>query len=136
VKLVLKVVLCVVAFSCSSWAVRSPTSARAASYAPGKIELKVEVTPERVEGGRRTVQLLCASCHLDNDTGTLAGKPMPDLPAQFGWAHSANITGDPEIGIGPGPTASWLISCGPASGATAATRRRGWSSCRTWPTKT
>jgi mono/diheme cytochrome c family protein len=70
------------------------------TYVPEKIDLKVDVTPERVEGGRRTVQLLCAGCHLDNDTGTLAGKPMPDLPAQFGWAHSANITGDPETGIG------------------------------------
>jgi mono/diheme cytochrome c family protein len=69
-------------------------------YPPGQVQLKVDATPERVEGGRRTVQLLCAACHLDNDTATLAGKPMPDLPAQFGWAHSANITSDPETGIG------------------------------------
>jgi mono/diheme cytochrome c family protein len=69
-------------------------------YSPGKIELKVDVTPERIERGRHTVQLLCASCHLDNDTSTLAGKPMVDVPAQFGSAHSANITGDPETGIG------------------------------------
>jgi len=69
-------------------------------YPPGRIQLKVEVTPERVERGRRTVQLLCASCHLDNDTASLAGKPMPDLPPQFGSAHSANITSDPETGIG------------------------------------
>lgn len=69
-------------------------------YAPGKIELTVDVTPERVERGRRTVQLLRAGCHLDNETSTLAGKPIPDLPAQFGAAHSANITRDPETGIG------------------------------------
>jgi hypothetical protein len=69
-------------------------------YPPGKIELKVEVTPERVERGRRTVQLLCAGCHLDNATSSLAGKWMVDLPAQFGAAHSANITQDPETGIG------------------------------------
>jgi mono/diheme cytochrome c family protein len=69
-------------------------------YASGRIELKVDVTPERVQRGGRTVQLLCASCHLDNDTGTLAGKPMPDVPKQFGSAHSANITRDPETGIG------------------------------------
>jgi mono/diheme cytochrome c family protein len=69
-------------------------------YAPGKIDLKVEVTPERVEQGRRTVQTLCAGCHLDNETSTLAGKPMPDVPRQFGSAHSANITRDPETGIG------------------------------------
>ena len=70
------------------------------SYPPGKVSLAVEVTPERVERGRHTVQTLCAACHLDNDTGTLAGKPMVDLPPQFGWAHSANITRDPETGIG------------------------------------
>jgi mono/diheme cytochrome c family protein len=69
-------------------------------YPPGKVELKVDVTPERVGRGLRTVQILCANCHLDNETGTLAGKPMPDVPAQFGTAHSANITGDPETGIG------------------------------------
>jgi len=69
-------------------------------YPPGQIQLKVDVTPERVEGGRRTVQLLCAGCHLDNETASLAGKPMPDLPAQFGSAHSANITSDPETGVG------------------------------------
>ena len=69
-------------------------------YPPGHIGLKVEVTPERVERGGRTVQLLCAACHLDNDTASLAGKPMLDLPAQFGSAHSANITRDPETGIG------------------------------------
>ena len=70
------------------------------SYPPGKIDLKVEVTPERVERGRRTVQMLCAACHLDNETSTLAGKPMDDLPGQFGAAHSANITSDPDTGIG------------------------------------
>jgi mono/diheme cytochrome c family protein len=69
-------------------------------YPPGKVDLKVEVTPERVEAGRRTVQLLCASCHLDNDSASLAGKPMPDVPAQFGSAHSANITKDGDTGIG------------------------------------
>jgi mono/diheme cytochrome c family protein len=69
-------------------------------YPPGKVDLKVDVTPERAARGRRTVQLLCASCHLDNETGTLAGKPMAEVPKQFGAAHSANITGDPETGIG------------------------------------
>jgi mono/diheme cytochrome c family protein len=68
-------------------------------YPPGHVELKVEVTPERVERGRRTVQILCAACHLDNETASLAGKPMLDLPPQFGYAHSANITQDPETGI-------------------------------------
>jgi len=70
------------------------------TYPPGQISVKVEVTPERVERGRHTAQMLCVGCHLDNDTGTLAGKPLADVPAQFGSAHSANITGDAETGIG------------------------------------
>jgi mono/diheme cytochrome c family protein len=69
-------------------------------YAPGAIDLKVEVTPERVERGRRTAESLCAACHLDNDTGTLSGRPMLDLPPRFGSAHSANITADRDTGIG------------------------------------
>lgn len=69
-------------------------------YPPGKIDLKVEVTPERVERGRHTVQLLCASCHLDNGTAALAGKHMDDAPPQFGVIYSQNITRDPEFGIG------------------------------------
>jgi mono/diheme cytochrome c family protein len=70
------------------------------SYPPGRVELRVEVTPERAERGRRTVDMLCSACHLDNDSGTLSGKPMADLPPQFGTAHSANITRDAETGIG------------------------------------
>jgi mono/diheme cytochrome c family protein len=70
------------------------------TYPPGNIQLQVDVTPERVERGKHTVQMLCAGCHLDNDTGSLAGKLMPDLPPQFGTAHSANITHDVETGIG------------------------------------
>ena len=39
-------------------------------YPPGNVELAVVVPPERVERGGRTVQLLCAGCHLDNDTAS------------------------------------------------------------------
>lgn len=53
-------------------------------YPPGKIGLEVEVTPERVERGRHTAQMLCVACHLDNDTASLAGKPMVDVPAETG----------------------------------------------------
>jgi len=69
-------------------------------YTPGHVDLKVDVTPERVERGRHTMQMLCVACHLNHDTGTLSGKPMPDVPTKFGSAHSANITGDTETGIG------------------------------------
>jgi mono/diheme cytochrome c family protein len=69
-------------------------------YPPGKVDLRVEVTPERVERGRQIVNMLCAGCHLDSETATLAGRPIIDLPAQFGSAYSPNITGDLETGIG------------------------------------
>lgn len=69
-------------------------------YAPARLELTVDVTPERVERGRKSVEMLCAGCHLDNATGALSGRRMPDLPPQFGVAYSANITGDRESGIG------------------------------------
>lgn len=69
-------------------------------YAPGRVELKVDVTPERVARGRRSAQMLCVACHLDTNTRRLSGRRMPDLPPQFGVATSANITQDRETGIG------------------------------------
>lgn len=70
------------------------------SYAPGNVQLTVDVTPERVARGRRTADMLCVACHLDQETGKLSGHRMPDLPPQFGVAYSANITKDRETGIG------------------------------------
>jgi mono/diheme cytochrome c family protein len=69
-------------------------------YPPGKVELKVEVTPERVAHGKKIVSMLCASCHLDLATERLTGKRMPDVPPQFGVAYSKNITGHKTRGIG------------------------------------
>jgi mono/diheme cytochrome c family protein len=69
-------------------------------YPVQKIDLKVEVTPERVERGRKIAGMLCAGCHLDTQTGRLTGHKMPDMPAQFGVAYSLNITQHPEKGIG------------------------------------
>lgn len=69
-------------------------------YPTRKIELKVEVTPERVERGRRTVSMLCAGCHQDPTTRLLSGKRMLDAPAEFGVVYSKNITQHPTKGIG------------------------------------
>jgi mono/diheme cytochrome c family protein len=69
-------------------------------YTPGKVQLTVDVTPERVARGRRTADMLCVACHMDADTGKLSGHRMPDVPPQFGVAYSANITQDKENGIG------------------------------------
>jgi mono/diheme cytochrome c family protein len=69
-------------------------------YPVQQVAFPVEVTPERVARGKRSVDLLCASCHMDSATGGLTGKLMPDVPAEFGAAWSRNITAHPVKGIG------------------------------------
>ena len=69
-------------------------------YPVVKVDFPVDVTPERVARGKRSVEMLCAACHMDSATGGLTGKKMPDLPAQFGEAWSRNITAHPVKGIG------------------------------------
>ncbi len=54
------------------------------SYPVEKIDLKVDVTPERLARGKRTAEMLCAACHLDAATGALTGKRVADVPTQFG----------------------------------------------------
>ncbi|HET7746888.1 MAG TPA: c-type cytochrome [Vicinamibacteria bacterium] len=69
-------------------------------YDVERVDLKVDATPERVARGRRTVQSLCAGCHLNPTTGALTGKVMEDTPPQFGMSYSRNITQDRTHGIG------------------------------------
>ncbi len=70
------------------------------SYTPRRVVFPVDVTPERVARGKRTVNMLCANCHLDPATGALTGHPMTDAPGKFGFISSLNITQDREYGIG------------------------------------
>lgn len=70
------------------------------TYTPQKVEFPVDVTPERIARGQRTVTTLCAGCHMNPETGVLTGKRMADAPPQFGEVYSRNITQDPEFGIG------------------------------------
>jgi mono/diheme cytochrome c family protein len=60
----------------------------------------VEPSPERHLRGKKLAGMLCANCHLNAETGTLSGKRMKDLPAEFGQVHAPNITQDPTYGIG------------------------------------
>src|SRR5262245_44267725 len=69
-------------------------------YSTQRVDLKVDVTPERVERGRRTASMLCAGCHANPTTGVLTGKRMEDAPAEFGVIYSKNITRHPVKGIG------------------------------------
>jgi len=63
-----------------------------ATYTPEKVNLRVEVTPAKVERGRKYASMLCISCHLDPSTGTLTGKRLADVPASFGVAYSKNAS--------------------------------------------
>ena len=69
-------------------------------YTPRKIDLKVESTPERVARGKRYVQTLCATCHMDPTTRKLTGKQMLDAPERVWDDLLRNITKHPERGIG------------------------------------
>src|SRR5512143_772402 len=57
-------------------------------YPVVKVDFPVEVTPERVARGKRSVEMLCAACHMDSATGAFTGKRMPDVPPQFGESSS------------------------------------------------
>src|SRR6478735_5903691 len=69
-------------------------------YDPIHVDMKVEVTPERVERGRVWANALCAGCHLDATSGKLTGRKMVDAPPEFGPIYSRNITKDADHGIG------------------------------------
>ncbi len=49
--------------------------------------------------GKKFVNMLCAGCHLNPETGRLTGALMEDAP-EFGTLYSQNITQDKEYGIG------------------------------------
>jgi mono/diheme cytochrome c family protein len=69
------------------------------SYEVRKIDLKVEVTPERVVQGQKIASMECIACHAGND-GKLTGRHLIELPKEFGEVYSRNITNDAEKGIG------------------------------------
>lgn len=60
----------------------------------------VEPHPQLIERGKKLSLMLCAHCHLDQNTGRFSGKFMSDAPPEFGRIYSANITGDSIHGIG------------------------------------
>ncbi|KUG07575.1 hypothetical protein ASU33_14665 [Solirubrum puertoriconensis] len=68
--------------------------------APRVAKQSIAYTPERVAHGLRIATNICAECHLDKKTNSLAGKPLQEVPEQFGHFFSANITQDKQLGIG------------------------------------
>jgi mono/diheme cytochrome c family protein len=69
-------------------------------YPVARVDFPVDVTPERLTRGKRSVEMLCAACHMDSGSGALTGKRMPEAPAKFGESWSRNITAHPVKGIG------------------------------------
>jgi len=70
------------------------------SYEVKAPDLDIEYTPERIAQGERLVSMVCAECHRSKSGNILTGKKLLDIPKEFGTAYSANITKDPDKGIG------------------------------------
>lgn len=68
-------------------------------YSVQKIDVKVEVTPKRVERGTKLASMLCRNCHYNEGTQKFTGRELKEAP-QFGTIYSKNITNDPVAGIG------------------------------------
>lgn len=68
-------------------------------YTAQNIDLKVAISPARIERGKQLSAMLCNDCHFNQNTGKLTGRRMDEVP-QFGEIYSRNITNDPEHGIG------------------------------------
>ncbi len=64
-----------------------------------KVDIKVDVTPARVERGTKLASMLCRSCHYNDATKKFTGREMTEAP-QFGKLFSANITQNADAGIG------------------------------------
>lgn len=70
------------------------------SYEVVPIDHEVVTTPAQIKKGKKFVLTLCASCHMNQETGKLTGKQMLDIPTEFGSIFTPNITQDNEYGIG------------------------------------
>lgn len=70
------------------------------SYETTQLNYHVTTSPESELRGQKLAMMLCASCHLDRNSGKLTGKLMLDAPPEFGVINAPNITGHKEAGIG------------------------------------
>jgi cytochrome c2 len=68
-------------------------------YTPEKKDIKVEVTPARVEQGAKLASMLCKNCHYVDQTKKFTGRELTEVP-MFGHIYSKNITQNPSAGIG------------------------------------
>ncbi len=64
-----------------------------------KIDVHVELTPQRIEKGTKLASMLCRNCHFNESTNKFTGRELTEAP-QFGKIYTANITQDKIAGIG------------------------------------
>jgi mono/diheme cytochrome c family protein len=71
-------------------------------YPARALAVRIEPNPDRVARGKALASVLfCTQCHADPATGALTGKVLSEIPGALSpAASSANITNDPEKGIG------------------------------------
>lgn len=69
-------------------------------YDVSTIEYVAQSSPKSIERGEKLTSMLCASCHLNRETGKLTGIKMIEAPPEFGEIYSQNITQDKTYGIG------------------------------------
>lgn len=69
------------------------------SYKVEQVSFDVKSTPKKVKKGKKMAIMLCSSCHLNFETGTLVGREMNETK-EFGKIVAPNITNHPTKGAG------------------------------------
>ncbi|MEM6995584.1 MAG: c-type cytochrome [Myxococcota bacterium] len=63
-------------------------------------ELEVDHSPEQVARGKRLAGMLCIRCHLSSVSRRFEGRTIERVPWRVRTLASANLTGDPDHGLG------------------------------------
>jgi mono/diheme cytochrome c family protein len=63
-------------------------------------QIKADTSPAAVQHGKELFEVACAECHRAKGETQAAGQQMTDIPEFLGKFYTANITSDPEFGIG------------------------------------
>jgi mono/diheme cytochrome c family protein len=70
------------------------------TYEVEKINFTPSMDADQIARGRKLSMMLCAGCHMNQETGKFTGKHMMDAPTEFGMVYAPNITQDATAGIG------------------------------------
>ena len=70
------------------------------SYPTVEFEYTASTDSAGLVRGKRLASMLCAGCHMNQETRQLTGRLMTDAPPEFGKVYAPNITQDETYGIG------------------------------------